>query len=972
MSRSQFIFSLRSRWKLIDVKVAEENVIVWSDRADYLQSSSSSAAAVVVPAHVNVHVDSKADKIAKTIERIRNSRQEMESNRDGIVIDPITFDGNDDAQSGGGGVLRIGELASQTVRIRNTSYMDVHCMVKDSVARQRGIRIEGEKDFVLCALSSEWITVSFTPKTFGIEKSIIVFEFTSANDDDDIDSEDYYGSTIATGAVKQFTITRYITIRSGDPDDYDIIKPTAPYVKKQPQRGDGNKFVNPVKVTGRSTNSAVVPFRNKLGKYPMLLKRDLHSDTVKEFMNELYGGGGHRGERRDDIDYSSLLTIANYSDCMKYLLWFEELQMQKDITTYDLENALLRRDGRRYYTLRVPGLAENRPSVLKGDRIIISVSGRGKFEGVVQRTTNEDAIIEFAPSFYRVFIDGLRVDVRFTFSRTTLRTSHQALAAVKERKDLFHKILFPEMLNMENNPPMTPLNLRVIRSSQLTYYNRTLNQEQESAVVGILQSMARTAPYLIYGPPGTGKTVTLVESILQTMSARGSDPNTKILICAPSNTATDVVVERLAPYVSPREMIRIMAFSREKRAVPDSVMSYTNYDEETDSFVMPEVEELMNYKIVAVTISYGGRLFNNGIQNHFTHVFMDEAGHEIEASAIGCLASVTKYSHSSPPVIVLAGDPQQLGPIIRSDIGKNFGLEKSLLERCSERECYSRSEECDDLGYHYDKRMVTKLVRNYRSHPRILQLPNEAFYNGDLIAAADITRSHRFVNWEHLPRRRFPILFHGCEGEDTREANSPSWFNPDEVQYVKMYVDLLVKDTRQNRCKPEDIGIITPYHKQAQKIRMLLKAHDYDCKVGSVEEFQGSERPVIIISTVRSTVDYIRLDLKHKLGFLANKKRFNVAVTRAQALLIVIGNPFTLENDPNWKSMIDYCIDGGGYTGVDYVKMEDRDESGTAIDEVISGMQSINLDEDDSIDDDDFLLVSHVTAQEGPAWRAEE
>ena len=100
-----------------------------------------------------------------------------------------------------------------------------------------------------------------------------------------------------------------------------------------------------------------------------------------------------------------------------------------------------------------------------------------------------------------MFIDGLRVDVRFTFSRTTLRTSHQALAAVKERKDLFHKILFPEMLNMEDNSPMTPLNLRVIRSSQLTYYNRTLNQEQESAVVEILQSMARPAPYLIYGPP---------------------------------------------------------------------------------------------------------------------------------------------------------------------------------------------------------------------------------------------------------------------------------------------------------------------------------------------------------------------------------------------------------------------------------------------------------------------------------------
>ena len=131
-----------------------------------------------------------------------------------------------------------------------------------------------------------------------------------------------------------------------------------------------------------------------------------------------------------------------------------------------------------------------------------------------------------------------------------------------------------------------------------------------------------------------------MESILQTLHAKGSPFNPKILICAPSNTATDVVVERLAPYVSSSEMIRVMAFSRERRTVPDSVMSYTNYDKETDTFVMPEAEDLMEYQIVAVTIAYGGRLFNHGIQNHFTHVFMDEAGHEIEASAIGCLASL--------------------------------------------------------------------------------------------------------------------------------------------------------------------------------------------------------------------------------------------------------------------------------------------------------------------------------------------
>lgn len=187
-----------------------------------------------------------------------------------------------------------------------------------------------------------------------------------------------------------------------------------------------------------------------------------------------------------------------------------------------------------------------------------------------------------------------------------------------------------------------------------------------------------------------------------------------------------------------------------------------------------------------------------------------------------------------------------------------------------------------------------------------------------------------------------------------------------------MYVDLLTKDSKRNKCKPEDIGIIAPYHRQVQKIRMLLGAHGYSvCKVGSVEEFQGSERPVIIISTVRSTVDYISFDQKHKLGFLSNEKRFNVAVTRAQALLIMIGNPFTLENDSNWKSMIEYAIDGGGYTGVDYVKKEERNDSGHAFEDVISGIHSTAQDED-SDDDTDFVVVSHVTAQEGPAWRSEE
>jgi len=55
------------------------------------------------------------------------------------------------------------------------------------------------------------------------------------------------------------------------------------------------------------------------------------------------------------------------------------------------------------------------------------------------------------------------------------------------------------------------------------------------------------------------------------------------------------------------------------------------------------------------------------------------------------------------------------------------------------------------------------------------------------------------------------------------------------------------------------------------------------------------------------------------LGFVANPKRFNVAVTRARSLLIIVGNPHLLECDPNWKALVDFTQKLGSYRGCLYM-----------------------------------------------------
>ena len=191
------------------------------------------------------------------------------------------------------------------------------------------------------------------------------------------------------------------------------------------------------------------------------------------------------------------------------------------------------------------------------------------------------------------------------------------------------------------------------------------------------------------------------------------------------------------------------------------------------------------------------------------------------------------------------------GPVLMSNYASAYGLSLSLLERLTLHRLYQRNNSFADCGF-YNPKLLTKLVRNYRSHPALLALPSRMFYDNELVPCAPVEVAARLSSFEWLPRRSIPLLFHGVRGINCQEADSPSWCNPAEVYHVYRYLQLLLNQG----IDPEDVGVITPYRKQVYRIRKFISKNDlHPFQVGSVEEFQGQERDVIIVSTVRSSDD---------------------------------------------------------------------------------------------------------------------
>ncbi|KAJ1549596.1 Helicase MOV-10 [Cladochytrium tenue] len=682
-----------------------------------------------------------------------------------------------------------------------------------------------------------------------------------------------------------------------------------------------------------------------------------------------------------DMDDPFPMDRESFHSTFSTLQYIEELQMAKDIRKYDMEAKIERGGGsffelnevelrkqpdrmttrnneRSFFFLTVPGLAEARPQVLYNDRVFASIkeSPEIEYEGRVHDISKETAL-----DLARHLDD----EIKFP----TIAPSPT------------HRKILPSPLGDES-PGM-----------------KELNFEQRMAVRNVVERRHGNVPYIIFGPPGTGKTMTIVECIKQSYLCSKNDPQygrNHYLVFAPSNLAADQLVERLSDVFPANQMIRVNSYRRPGASVSDKVKQYCPRDSlhGPEMFRLPSAAEVQRYRVVVTTTVSAGLLYAMGIpRGWFTSLFMDEAGQATEPEFWIAVAGLLDASKGQ---LVLAGYPH----------AKRFGLNKSYLERLLELPMYTRQQPsgllddddddgggADDVGTsrllpsqrYVHPHAVTRLVRNYRSHPKIMAISSSLFYDRELIAQADLQMRESLADIDMLPTKGFPVVLHAVAGKDEQEGDSPSWFNADEVAVVRKWVMALMALKSKGVTGPQ-IGVITPYRRQVQKLEASLGR--VGVKVATVEEFQGQERRIIIISTVRSSVTHVRHDELHAVGFLRNAKRFNVAVSRAKALLVVVGNPLVLERDAHWGALVRYCRSngavvgsdpGGGATAPGLLRHAPSAAGGDGVEGLVTDLtQRLRMAEEGTAEEEELMVqlgendgsgVGEAQLQEDPAWR---
>ena len=507
--------------------------------------------------------------------------------------------------------------------------------------------------------------------------------------------------------------------------------------------------------------------------------------------------------------------------------------------------------------------------------------------------------------------------------------------------DITFKRMKNAILNIENSEfdPEIILGIKSPQIKDSIEKSEKLNQSQNEA----LKKAKESELFLIHGPPGTGKTTTLAEVIKANLGK-------KILVAADSNVAIDNLLEKFkdrkvvrighpakiedellnlsldvairqdARYIQIEKMIndidkmkerRDKAFkkptpatrrglsndeiltlasqNRSKRGLKASKIKQmagwiemsakiANLYEQKENLLRKIIyEQIDNAEIVFATNSAAGSEFLENFK--FDVVFIDEAAQAIEPSA---LIPLTKGKR-----VIMAGDHKQLPPTILSEKAKRLSF--SLFERFSK--LYPQA--------------TQMLTIQYRMNEKINKFPSCEFYNCNVISdesvkdikLSDIASPTEFIGFDE------PVVFFDTMGKflEQNKKGSFSKFNPLEAEFVKKLTDELKKSGLRN----EAVGVITPYKDHEEYLKRIIP----DIEIKSIDGFQGREKEVIILSLVRANDE-------EEIGFLKDKRRLNVALTRAKRKLIVVGDAKTLITNRIYADFLDYVHENGLYVKV--------------------------------------------------------
>ena len=442
-----------------------------------------------------------------------------------------------------------------------------------------------------------------------------------------------------------------------------------------------------------------------------------------------------------------------------------------------------------------------------------------------------------------------------------------------------------------------------------------LNKSQEEAVNKVLRAKDVA---VVHGPPGTGKTTTLVEAIQATLMR---EP--QVLVCAQSNMAVDWISEKLT-----ERGINVLRVGNPSR-VTDRMLAST-YERRFEAHsdypllwqVRKNIRELQasrrrgsseayhqkiarlksravelelrinndlfsEARVVASTLVGSGNRVLDG--RRFSTLFVDEAAQALEAATLIPLRKVSR--------VVLAGDHCQLPPTVKSFEAAKAGLGLSLMERI--------------VRLHPEA--VTLLREQYRMREEIMHFPNLWFYDGRMKAAPEV-RWRGILDYdtavEWVDTSEIPLADDADETDLFREMTAGEGFgrvNRAEARLALEVLEAYITRIGGRRILDEkiDFGLISPYRAQVRYLRSLLRQTKFFrpfrslISINTVDGFQGQERDVIMVSTVRSNDE-------GQIGFLRDLRRMNVAITRARMKLIIVGDVPTLSRHRFFRLLHNY------------------------------------------------------------------